>query len=630
MARLMAQRECCRQTIKAGVAGRQTEPQQAFGPVEASAPDVLPRQCAVQLQCIGTPCEAKQRRAADDRKSALHKNLIKFARLLGKYAARPIGPWLVAQRSRADVQRRAGARPRAECSGDAPDQIRRADRKTEAQPGKAIEFAERAQDHHRQIGAHRHRADVRIDIGEGLIKHQPATAVFQSRSGTHQRDMTRDASIGIVGVDDDDMNGAFGHFAEIGNRDDFAPGLRPGDRVLAKGRPNDSNLPRCCEIRQPLDQHLCSGSGSDVSAIRHAIGFSSGGHQGILIGARRQALPYVNRQTRGDRPRTRVDSGREVKPIVRRTAMARDCFGQVTTMLHTRFMPSSASKREGVRGAFTSIGMMAWVMMICAGLPGSSHAADLPRVASINLCTDQLLMTLANPEQILGLSPYSRDAARSWDAAKARKFPRLSGEAEDVLVLNPDIVVAGRFTKRATRELLKEKGLRVVEFDAARSLDDVKKQIWQMGGLVQHPDRAATEVQRLDTAIARARAVVSRRPYRVLALSRRGWVSGGDSLTSSLLATAGLSNAAADLGYKLGGFASLEAIVSLRPDFLLVSDGGDFAEDEGRAFVLHPALERFYPASKRLVIPEKLTVCGGSMLSEALDRLTSELERVAH
>ena len=90
MVRLMAQRECCRQTIEAGVAGRQTEPQQAVGPVKASAPDVLPRQCAVQLHCIGTPGEAKQRRAADDRKSALHKNLIKFARLFGKYAAGPL------------------------------------------------------------------------------------------------------------------------------------------------------------------------------------------------------------------------------------------------------------------------------------------------------------------------------------------------------------------------------------------------------------------------------------------------------------------------------------------------------------------------------------------------------------
>jgi len=305
--------------------------------------------------------------------------------------------------------------------------------------------------------------------------------------------------------------------------------------------------------------------------------------------------------------------------------MARHCLGEIATMFHARFMPSPAPKREWLRYALWAIAILA-----CVGLPGGSYAAEPPRVASINLCTDQLLVTLADASQILGLSPYSRDKARSWDAAKAAQFPKLSGEAEDVLVLKPDVVVAGRFTKRATRELLKEKGLRVAEFDAARSLDDVKKQIRQMGDLVQHPERATAEIKRLDAAVAHAREVVSRKPYRVLALSRRGWVSGGDSLTSSLLATAGLSNAATDLGYKLGGFASLEAIISLKPDFLLVSEGGDFAEDEGRAFMLHPALERFYPASKRLVIPERLTVCGGPKLSEALDRLASELERVAH
>jgi len=305
--------------------------------------------------------------------------------------------------------------------------------------------------------------------------------------------------------------------------------------------------------------------------------------------------------------------------------MARNRLGEVTTMFHRRFMPSSASKREGPRSAFLVIAILS-----CIGVHDASHASELPRIASINLCTDQLLVTLADPAQILGLSPYSRDRARSWDPAKAAQFPMLSGEAEDVLVLRPDVVVAGRFTKRATRELLKEKALRVVEFDAPRSLDDVKKQIRQMGDLVQHPERAAAEIQRMDAAIAHAREVVSRKPYRVLALSRRGWVSGGDSLTSSLLATAGLNNAATDLGYKLGGFASLETIVSLKPDFLLVSEAGDFAEDEGRAFMLHPALERLYPASKRIVIPEKLTVCGGPKLSEALDRLASELERVTH
>jgi iron complex transport system substrate-binding protein len=291
-------------------------------------------------------------------------------------------------------------------------------------------------------------------------------------------------------------------------------------------------------------------------------------------------------------------------------------------MFHGRFMPSFVARREKLWPLFRALALILGIST------PQAHAAEPLRFASINLCTDQLLVTLADPQQILGLSPYARDPARSWDAEKAKQFAKLSGDAEEVLMLKPDVVLAGRFTKRATRELLKDKGLRVVEFDPARSLDDVKKQLRQMGALVGHPDRAVAEIAKLDAAIGRARAIAARKPYRVLAVSRRGWVSGGDNLNTSLLAAVGLSNAGGELGLKAGGYASLEAIVSIRPDFLLVADDSGFAEDEGRAFLLHPALERFYPPSKRIVLPERLTTCGGPTLAEALDRLASELQRV--
>jgi len=259
---------------------------------------------------------------------------------------------------------------------------------------------------------------------------------------------------------------------------------------------------------------------------------------------------------------------------------------------------------------------------------GASSAANLPRVVSMNVCSDQLLLTLADPEQILGLSRFSRDGWQSWAADKARRYPMLSGGAEDVLVLRPDIVVASLFDRRSTRELLKAKGLHLAEFTVPRTLAEVKDQIREMGEVVQHPDRARAEIDWLDAAIARARQATTGKHYRVLPLSRRGWVSGSDSLVSSLLTETGLLNPAGELGFASGGFASLEAIVNLRPDFILVSEAGDRAEDDGRAFLLHPALERFYPPEKRIVLPERLTVCGGAMLVEALDVLTSELQRV--
>jgi iron complex transport system substrate-binding protein len=270
--------------------------------------------------------------------------------------------------------------------------------------------------------------------------------------------------------------------------------------------------------------------------------------------------------------------------------------------------------------------------MVCAGVAMVGYgvaAAELPRVASMNVCTDQLLLTLADPGQILGLSRYARDRLQSWAAGDARGYRILSGGAEDMLVLRPDVVVASLFDKRATRELLKAKGLHLAEFGVPRSLDEVKDQIREMGDIVQHPDRAAAEITKLDAAIARARQAVAHKRYRVLPLSRRGWVSGSESLLSSLLTETGLFNAAGELGVAFGGFASLEAIVNLKPDFIMVSDAGDTAEDDGRAFLLHPALERFYPPSKRIVVPDRLTVCGGVMLADALDVLVAELARVA-
>src|SRR5206468_12520370 len=111
----------------------------------------------------------------------------------------------------------------------------------------------------------------------------------------------------------------------------------------------------------------------------------------------------------------------------------------------------------------------------------------------------------ADSEQIVGLSRYARDRFQSWAAQDARRYRILSGGGEDILVLRPDVVVASLFDKRATRELLKEKGLHLAEFGVPRSLDDVKNQIREMGAIVQHPDRAAAQLARLDAAIARAK-----------------------------------------------------------------------------------------------------------------------------
>jgi iron complex transport system substrate-binding protein len=260
--------------------------------------------------------------------------------------------------------------------------------------------------------------------------------------------------------------------------------------------------------------------------------------------------------------------------------------------------------------------------------PGAAFAAG-PRIVSMNICTDQMLLALADPDQIMGLSRFSRDARQGLLVSGARRFPLLSGGAEDILVLQPDVVAVSAFDKRSTREILKANGLNLVEFPIPRTLADVRDQIRQMGALARHPQRASAEVARLDTAIADAKRAAAGKTLRMLPLSRRGWVPGRDSFVGAILTEAGLASAAGELGIDFGGFVSMEEIVRLKPDFLVVSDAGDRAEDDGRAFLLHPALERFYPRNRRIVIPERMTECGGVFLADALNALTAELKRVA-
>jgi iron complex transport system substrate-binding protein len=244
------------------------------------------------------------------------------------------------------------------------------------------------------------------------------------------------------------------------------------------------------------------------------------------------------------------------------------------------------------------------------------------------MCTDQLLLDLADRSQIAGLSPFARDAARSWASEKAEGLPILSGTAEEIMKLRPSLVLAGTFTKRATRDFIRERGIAIEEFEPVHSVAQSKRQIARVAALVGAEAAGARRIASLDEALEGLKRAASGRRLRVLPLSRRGWVSGRNSLVSDLLATAGLVNAAGEAGIRSGGFMTLEAIVKLRPDALLISRADDKAEDQGRAMLLHPALAALFPPERRIVMPESLTVCGGPMLVEAMRRLADELDRL--
>jgi iron complex transport system substrate-binding protein len=251
--------------------------------------------------------------------------------------------------------------------------------------------------------------------------------------------------------------------------------------------------------------------------------------------------------------------------------------------------------------------------------------ADAPRrIVSFNLCADQLVLALADPGQIAGLSPYAANPGLSVVAERAKSYPRLDWDAEATVAFAPDLVFVGPSHRTVMQHTLRTLGLRLVEVELVTDIAAARAQIEQMAALLGHPERGHALIARLDNA--RQRLAASPRPplKTALVIERGGYTAGPASLAAALIAEAGFQPpAGTPHGY--GGYVPLERLLMLRPDLLVLKDPPVEAGDQGALLFTHPAVRALYPAERRIALPSRYTLCGGPALVAALDYLADVL-----
>lgn len=267
--------------------------------------------------------------------------------------------------------------------------------------------------------------------------------------------------------------------------------------------------------------------------------------------------------------------------------------------------------------------------------PGATQPvrADGPpkRIVSFNLCADQLLLALADPGQIAGLSPYAVNPLLSVMTEKAASFPRLDWDAESVVNLAPDLVLGGP-SHRPIHAMLSAMGIRVVDVALIRNIADARRQTIEVGQLVGHPERGEELARQIEQAEARLVAAAIKPPMTALVIQREGYREGPASLASAMLSIAGLrppdrssSGAGGFMAAEQGGFVSLEHLLTSGPDVLVLQDPPREARDQGALFITHPALLTRYGPNRRIDLPERYTLCGGPPLIEGLDYLAKAI-----
>jgi iron complex transport system substrate-binding protein len=242
------------------------------------------------------------------------------------------------------------------------------------------------------------------------------------------------------------------------------------------------------------------------------------------------------------------------------------------------------------------------------------------RVVSLNLCSDELLLQLADRDTVASVSFLATDPSLSSVADLAAGLPANRGRLEEIVALHPDLVLAHRYAGRSTTEALRRLGYRVVEIDSPQDLDAVRQQILDVADALDVPQRGRAMVASFDARLAALPPVVEPRPTAAI-YQPNGYAFGRDSLADRILALAGFANLAAQDGVRGYARLSLEQLVAHPPD-RLVLEGDDFdRRSMAQQFLSHPALRDRFPPQARIVVPRRLWLCAGLNVATAAELL---------
>ncbi len=236
-------------------------------------------------------------------------------------------------------------------------------------------------------------------------------------------------------------------------------------------------------------------------------------------------------------------------------------------------------------------------------LPQPLTAAHPQRVVSQAVGTDELLLALADPNQIAALSHISHEAEFSPVAAEAKRFPALKdSDAESVLRFRPDLVLAASFTRPETLALLKRAGVRLVVLDRFDTLADVYASLRILGRELGQEARAEAVIAqsqgRVEALAARLKGV---RPVRVLSAGIYPFTSGSGTTFQDLCEHVGAVNVAAEAGLKGHAPTPSETLLVWNIEVLVAA--GDDGVRAQLAAIPHYRLLPAFKAGHLVVIP---------------------------
>jgi iron complex transport system substrate-binding protein len=203
--------------------------------------------------------------------------------------------------------------------------------------------------------------------------------------------------------------------------------------------------------------------------------------------------------------------------------------------------------------------------------PAPLLAQKPQRIVSQTLATDEVLLAICPPERIAALSPLATDSSYSNVTEIAEKLGRSVHNLEQLLTLQPDLVLVAHYNRAELLTLLQQVQIPTLKLSRFSQLQDIQENIRSIGQAIGEETRATELLEQMNTALTKLQTQIPKGvPPRVISYSLEGLTAGQDTTFDAIVRAIGAVNLSAEQGIQGVVALSSEQLIAWQPDFIVV------------------------------------------------------------
>ena len=203
------------------------------------------------------------------------------------------------------------------------------------------------------------------------------------------------------------------------------------------------------------------------------------------------------------------------------------------------------------------------------------QAKKYNHIVSLTLSGDEMLLGLVPENRIAGLSgKINEDKEISNIVDKAKKFPKVEGNEEVLMSLEPDLIIVADWLSKRITDIGAITGAKVYFYKTPNSYEEQKKLIRDLANLVEEKENGEKLIKNMDDRLKALQNKITKNykgaKPRILIYTSFGTTSGKNTTFSDMVKLINGVNVVAEAG--IDGFKDIskEKVIELNPDIIIV------------------------------------------------------------